>query len=192
MTYKSIEVAQVVAISTNRCIGKNNDLPWRLPEDLKHFKSVTMDVNAINPDITGIIIMGRKTYESMGSKALPNRRTIIITSDANYLTDNTGNNQSRIVIAHSLLDGLDKAHQIAVSAGIKTIWVVGGQRLFKDAMAYTDRIELTQVHTCIENGNAFYPRIPLDFDIVQKSVTKTDASSGQTFYFCTYLRNQNT
>ncbi len=188
MAYKSIKVAQVVAISTNRCIGKGNDLPWRLPEDLKHFKSVTVDTNAANPDVTGVMIMGRKTYESMGSKALPNRKTVIVTSDINYHVDSANNNQSRVVVAHSLLDALNKAHQIAVSADIETIWVVGGQRLFKESMGYTDRIELTQVHTCIQDGDAFYPQIPLDFNIVNKSTTKTDASSGQTFYFSSYIR----
>ena len=90
MSYAHTEVAQIAAISSNRCIGKNNELPWHISADLQHFKTMTTrqndnqsqgkDDKRIDERIQGIVIMGRKTFESMGSKTLPKRFNFIITT----------------------------------------------------------------------------------------------------------------
>lgn len=75
MSYSNVKVAQVVAISQNFAIGKDNQLPWHIPADLKHFKALTSG---------GIVIMGRKTFESMGARPLPNRTNMVITTNLDY------------------------------------------------------------------------------------------------------------
>ena len=85
MSYAHTEVAQIAAISSNRCIGKDNELPWHISADLQHFKAMTTKQNDGDADsIQGIVIMGRKTYESMGSKPLPKRVSFIISTQLDY------------------------------------------------------------------------------------------------------------
>ena len=86
MSYAHTQVAQIAAISSNRCIGKGNDLPWHIPNDLKHFKAMTTAETDtyVDSGLKGIVIMGRKTFESMGSKPLPKRVNFIITTQLDY------------------------------------------------------------------------------------------------------------
>ena len=86
MSYAHTQVAQIAAISNNRCIGKDNNLPWHIPNDLKHFKALTTaETDAyVDSGLKGIVIMGRKTFESMGSKPLPKRVNFIITTQMDY------------------------------------------------------------------------------------------------------------
>ena len=148
MSYAHTEVAQIAAISSNRCIGKNNELPWHISADLQHFKSMTTKEN--DSKIQGIVIMGRKTFESMGSKPLP------------------------------------QAASLAHGAHLDTIWVIGGERVFSDALMYTDRIELTHVDTDIADGDAFYPELPERFKVADESEQMDDEKSDLSFKFTTY------
>lgn len=186
MSYKSIEVAQIVAISNNRCIGKNNNLPWSLPDDLKHFKKMT--TNEVYGDIKGIVIMGRKTFESMGCKLLPKRANFIITSQEDYAAQKGISSHTSAHVVQSLTDALSKAYEIAIDSGSTTIWIIGGQRLFQESIRYTDRIELTCVDTNIEDGEAFYPPIPSNFNITETSEPVIDGASGLSFSFCSYFK----
>ena len=189
MSYANIQVAQIAAISRNRCIGKGNDLPWHISADLQHFKKMTTANN--DSDIKGIVIMGRKTFESMGSRPLPKRVSFIITSQVNYADQKDLVGKDNAYVVHNLDDALTQAAQLAKDIALETIWVIGGEKVFSDAMRYTDRIELTHVATDISDGDAFYPVLPSDFKIADESEQRHDEKSGLDFKFVTYKREKN-
>ncbi|MEC8165335.1 MAG: dihydrofolate reductase, partial [Pseudomonadota bacterium] len=124
----------VVAMAENRVIGRDGDLPWRLPEDLKHFKRVTMG----KP-----VIMGRKTWDSLYVKPLPGRRNIVVTRNLNFSADGAEATGS-IEDALALVDRDEEA------------MVIGGATLFEAALASAQRFHLTEVHAEIK-GNTRFP-----------------------------------
>ncbi len=186
MSFANIQVAQIAAISRNRCIGKGNDLPWHISADLQHFKQMTTEET--DGDIKGIVIMGRKTFESMGSKPLPKRMSFIITSQLDYAEQKGLEGYESAHVVHSLEDALTQAARLANDAALETIWVIGGEQVFSDALIYTDRIELTHVNTKIDCGDAFYPELPGDFEVVENSEQMHDEKSSLDFNFVTYQR----
>ena len=186
MSYAHTQVAQVVAISSNRCIGKGNDLPWHISADLQHFKKMTTTDN--DGDIKGIVIMGRKTFESMNSKPLPKRISFIVTTQLDYAEQKGLEHNNNAYVVHNLDDALTQAAGLAHGAHLDTIWVIGGERVFNEAMMYTDRIELTHVDTTINEGDAFYPELPNDFDITEESEQMHDDKSDLNYQFVTYQR----
>lgn len=136
-------VSIVVAIAENNAIGKDNQLLWHLPADLKHFKQIT----------TGhTIIMGRKTYDSIG-KPLPNRRNIVITRTS-------GLQISGVEVTGNIEDAL------ALCSHEEEVFIIGGAEIYKSTMGLTDRIYLTRVHQSYE-ADAFFPEI--DFNIWKES-----------------------
>ena len=132
------EIIIIVAFSKNgRIIGNNGRIPWTLPEDLQHFKELTTG-NAI--------IMGRKTFESIG-RVLPERMNIIVTRNKDFCVEDA-------YIAKSP----EKAIEIAKNAGYKKIFICGGQQIYQQMMDYADYIYATEV--CGEyEGDAFFPEI---------------------------------
>lgn len=194
MSYAHTQVAQIAAMSSNRCIGKDNKLPWHLSADLQHFKKTTTR-NDMQPDsaqdsgaIQGIVIMGRKTFESMDSKPLPKRVSFIISTQLDYAEQKGLVDRDDAYVVHNLDDALTQAASLAHGLHLETIWVIGGERVFKDALMYTDRIELTHVDTEISDGDAFYPELPSDFEAVQQSEQIHDEKSDVDFQFVTYKR----
>ena len=187
MSYAHTEVAQIAAISSNRCIGKDNELPWHISADLQHFKSMTTKPND-NGAIQGIVIMGRKTFESMGSKPLPKRVSFIITSQLDYAEQKGLVGSEKAYVMHNLDDALTQAANLAHGAQLDTIWVIGGERVFSDALMYTDRIELTHVDTEITDGDAFYLELPSEFEVGEESEQMHDEKSMLDFKFVTYKR----
>ncbi len=125
----------VVAVARNGVIGKDNGLPWRLPEDLKHFKRTTLGKPCI---------MGRKTWESIGARPLPGRPNIVVTRDTGYQAEGA-------TVAHSL----EAALQAAQPA--EEIMLIGGAQLFAQAMTDAHRIVLTEVHAEPEGDTHFPP-----------------------------------
>lgn len=113
----------IVAIANNRVIGLNNTLPWHLPEDLKRFKALTMGHH---------IIMGRKTYESLG-RLLPGRTTVIVTRNPHYRIEGAQ-------ITHSLEAALDMA------SGDAEPFLIGGAELYKAGLPLANKLYLTEVH----------------------------------------------
>ena len=184
MSYAHTEVAQIAAISSNRCIGKNNELPWHISADLQHFKSMTTKEK--ESGIQGIVIMGRKTFESMGSKPLPNRVSFIVTTQMDYAEQKGLVGKTNAYVTHNLDDALTQAASLAHGAHLDTIWVIGGERVFSDALMYTDRIELTHVDTDITDGDAFYPELPARYVVVEESEKMHDEKSDLSFKFMTY------
>jgi len=124
-----------VAIAKNGVIGKNNALPWYLPADLTRFRQIT----AGHP-----IIMGRKTHESIG-RALPGRTNIVITSNPVYKAEGC-------VVVNSLAEAL---HQAEAAEGAEEIFIIGGSRVFEEALPKADRIQITRVDADID-GDIFF------------------------------------
>ena len=129
----------VVAKSDNNVIGHDNQLIWHLPNDLKHFKEITTG----HP-----IIMGRKTFESIG-RILPNRTNIIITRNKNYSIENTK-------VAHSLNEAIEIAKKID-----EDIFIIGGGKIYEQALDLVDILEVTEVHGNFE-GDTYFPEIDLN------------------------------
>ena len=187
MSYAHTEVAQIAAISSNRCIGKNNELPWHISADLQHFKSMTTKPND-NGAVQGIVIMGRKTFESMGSRPLPKRISFIITTQLDYAEQAGLVDSEKAYVVHNLDDALTQAASLAHGAHIDTIWIIGGERVFSEALIYTDRVELTHVDTEITDGEAFYPELPSEFAVATESEQMHDEKSELDFKLVTYKR----
>lgn len=132
-----ITLSLIVAMAENSTIGRNNELPWRLSEDLKYFKSVTMG----KP-----IVMGRKTFDSIG-KPLPGRLNIVVTRNADW--QNPG-----VRVASSL----EQAVAIAVEENLQgqEVMVIGGEEIYRTALEQADRLYITRVQAKVE-GDAFFP-----------------------------------
>jgi dihydrofolate reductase len=126
----------VVAMARNRTIGRDNQLPWRLPDEIAYFKKVTMG----HP-----IVMGRRTYESIG-KPLPGRLNIVVTHDRGYQAPGC-----------TVVGSLEEAWRAAGNA--EEVCVIGGTSLFRETLPIADRIHLTEVEADVE-GDTFFP----DFD----------------------------
>jgi len=135
-----MRISMIVAMSENRVIGKENKLPWHLPEELKHFRKTTLG----KP-----IIMGRKTFESMGSKPLPNRLNIILTHDTQFKIP-PHVDANACVVARSLEQALSYA------AGHEEVMVIGGGKIYEQFLPKATRIYLTTVHQYVD-GDVFFP-----------------------------------
>ena len=140
MSRRASPIAFVVALADNGVIGKDGDLPWHIPEDLKHFKTVTMG----KP-----IIMGRKTFASIG-KPLPGRTNIVLTSKMDFAANG-------VKVAHSL----DEAVEAAQTESPEEIMVIGGAQVYQEALPKADRLYLTYVHKEVE-GDTYFPSFDKD------------------------------
>jgi dihydrofolate reductase len=136
-----IRLALIVAAAENGVIGRNNALPWYLPEDLRYFKRVTMG----KP-----IIMGRKTFASIG-KPLPGRTNIVITRNPLFLAEG-------VKVVSSLAAALELAQHLALVDGAEEAVVIGGAEIYQAALPVADRLYLTEVHASLE-GDAELPAI---------------------------------
>ena len=129
------KISIIAAISENRAIGKNNELLWRIPDDMRRFRELTTG----HP-----VIMGRKTYETIG-KPLPNRTNIIITRDKNYSAPGC-------IIVYSLDEALEKAKKIEGGE----VFIMGGGEIYKEAIKFADKLYLTLIHEGKE-GDTYFP-----------------------------------
>jgi|TARA_B100000315_G_scaffold100289_1_gene92169 dihydrofolate reductase len=120
-------------MADNRVIGRNNNLPWHLAEDLKYFKRVTMG---------NCIIMGRKTWESIG-RVLPGRTNIVVTANPDYLAEG-------VRVVHSLEEALSLAESISEIDGSEEAFIIGGAGLYQTALPMAQRFHLTRVHADVE------------------------------------------
>ncbi|MFA7555972.1 MAG: type 3 dihydrofolate reductase [Spongiibacteraceae bacterium] len=142
MTAKhDVAIAMIVAMAENRVIGRNNQLPWYLPNDLKYFKATTMG----KP-----VVMGRKTFESIG-RPLPGRSNIVVTNNPGFIA--TG-----VEVVHSVEEAINLARSIALVDGVDEVMVIGGAQLYKEMLPKTSRLYFTQVHAEIE-GDALFPEL---------------------------------
>ncbi|MFV0305204.1 MAG: dihydrofolate reductase [Moheibacter sp.] len=159
-------ITLIVAKSENNVIGKNNELIWHLPADLKHFKDLTTG----HP-----IIMGRKTYDSIG-KPLPNRTNIVITRNKKWKSEGV-----------SVADSLEEAMEIAKEIN-PTLYIIGGGNIYEQSIESADALEVTEVHDEFD-GDTFFPQID---STVWKEVSRQDFPADEknefSFSFVRYER----
>ncbi len=153
-------------MAENRVIGKDGGLPWRLPDEMKHFMRLT----------TGhTVVMGRKTFESIGCKPLPNRRNIILTRDPDYTAK-----------------GVEVAPGIREAVGMvghgEEVFICGGEQAYRDALPIADRLYLTVVHAEFD-GDAHFPEFEMSAWSLSDHVDHdTDAKHAHAFTFHRYER----
>jgi dihydrofolate reductase len=133
-----MRVSIIVSMSRNKVIGKDGKLPWHLSEDLKWFKRKTLG---------HAIIMGRKTYESIGM-ILPERKNIIISRSTTFNVQGA-----------EIFNSIESALNALSGRGEKEVFIIGGAKIFRASLAYTDRIYLTLIHRKFD-GDTFFPAIP--------------------------------
>jgi dihydrofolate reductase len=158
-------ISIIVAASTNNVIGANGDLPWRLSDDLKHFKAITMG----KP-----IVMGRKTWDSIG-RPLPGRQNIVITRQADFVAEGCD-------VVASLEDAA------AAAGDDEEVMIIGGSQIYLLALPMAERLYLTRVHAEIE-GDAFFPEIDESaWRLVDDDSHSSDDRNAFDYSFRTYER----
>lgn len=156
----------IAAIANNNALGKDNQLIWHLPADLKRFKQVTLNHH---------IIMGRKTFESLG-KPLPKRTNIVITRNKNY-------NAEGCIVVNSLQEAIEAAKED------ENPFILGGAEIYNQAIEIADQLDLTFVHHAFD-ADAFFPEI--DTTIWKETLRenfKADEKNKYDYSFVTYLKN---
>ncbi|MGY6270513.1 dihydrofolate reductase [Achromobacter denitrificans] len=159
----SASLTLIVAYSTNRAIGRDNALPWKLPGDLAHFKRSTLG----RP-----IIMGRKTWDSLG-RPLPGRSNIVISR-------NPGLSAEGAILVPTL------AAAIEACGGVEEAFVIGGAQIYAQALPLAQRILATEVHAQVE-GDAFFPLLPA-FQWKETARAPQPSENGYEYDFVTYER----
>ena len=143
---RTMILSLLVAADENNVIGKDNKLPWHLPHDLKYFKNQTWAMP---------ILMGRKTFESIG-EPLQGRKSIVITRSNDWKHDG-------VEVVHSIEQAIEEAKKL----GVKEVFVIGGAEIFKTSFSQANRIYLTRIHHKFE-GDVFFPEVSeADWTLVQ-------------------------
>ena len=167
-----VSISMIVAMADNRVIGRKNQLPWHLPHDLKYFKATTMG----KP-----IIMGRKTYESIG-RPLPGRSNIVVTTNPDFRAEG-------VKVVHNIDQALEVAEGVAVVDGAQEIMVIGGAQLYAEMLPRTQRLYLTQVHADIE-GDAMFPELDwAQWQQLEREDYLAEGSNPYNYSFIVYRRN---
>ncbi|MES2004196.1 MAG: dihydrofolate reductase [Bacteroidota bacterium] len=155
-------VSLVVAASTNHVIGKNNQLLWALPNDMKFFKNITWAMP---------VLMGRKTFESLG-KPLPGRLNVVITRQ-------TDRKPEGVIVVSSLADAIKAAGM----AHYKEAMVIGGGEIYRQAIEIADKIYITRVDAVLE-GDTFFPVIdPQKWSLISTQSFAADARHAYSYHF---------
>ncbi|KQQ61520.1 diacylglycerol kinase [Rhizobium sp. Leaf311] len=152
-------ITLIAAVAENGVIGRDLDMPWKLSTDLKHFKAATMG----KP-----LIMGRKTFLSVGERPLPGRPHIIISRNPDYRPDGVN-------VVSSLEDALDLGRHLAQTLGVDEVFVAGGGEIYRQAMPFADQLSVTHVDVSLE-GDTFFPQI--DPEVFEK-FEETAAPAGE-------------
>ena len=157
----------IVAISENNAIGKAGDMLCYLPDDLKHFKALTMGAT---------VVMGKKTFFSLPRRPLPNRRNIVLTRDMSFTYDNTE-------IAHSI-----EELQTMISTN-EMVFIIGGGEVYKQFMPLVDELQITHIHHNWEDADTFFPEIdPTIWQCIDEEKHPADEKHQYAFTFATYKR----
>ena len=163
-----MRISLVVAMDRNRAIGKGNDLPWRLPDDLKQFKTLTLG----KP-----ILMGRKTADSLG-RALPGRANLVLTRSGRVPFEGM-----------QAVASVAEARGIALASGAEELCVIGGAEVYALTLPMADLLHLTHVDTVVEDADAFFPLFNADdWQAVARESHAADAKHAFAFEFVDYTR----
>jgi dihydrofolate reductase len=162
-----LTLSLLVAVSENNVIGKDNQLPWHLPNDLKYFKNQTWGMP---------ILMGRKTFESIGNP-LQGRKSIVITRNKNWHHEN-------VAVVHSVEEAIIKAKDY----GVKEVFVIGGAEIFNTSFNQANRIYLTRVHHQFD-GDTFFPEVSnVDWNLMQSRFCAADEKNEYSHTFQVWER----
>jgi len=161
-------VSIIAIVASNGVIGRDNTLPWHMSTDLKHFKQLTMGHH---------MIMGRKTWDSIGRRPLPGRPHIIVTRHELAIEG--------AQVAHSV----DEALAVAVAAGDSEPFICGGAEIYRQSLHLATRMYITQIHAEIE-GDALFPEFDdvSEWQLVDREDFEADAKNDYPFSFLTYER----
>lgn len=154
----------IVARARNGTIGRDNTLPWRLPEDLKHFKQTTMGAP---------VVMGRKTWDSIG-RPLPGRRNIVVSRNRDLTLEGA-----------EVVGSLEDAQRLCV--GVEQVFLIGGAQLYAEALPSADRLVVTEIDADIP-GDAFFPEVDRTRWIETARETHHSEANGFDYAFVTYER----
>lgn len=165
----------IVAVAQNNAIGRNNELLWHISEDLKYFKSTTTG----HP-----VIMGRKTYESIG-RPLPGRRNIVLTRGEMEIPPVKNPQTTSMEIVHSL----EQVYEIA--SGEEEFFVMGGGMLYNETFGKADYLYLTKIYAVAEDADTFFPEVrESEWDVVRESELLHDEENDIDFKFIVYRRKK--
>jgi dihydrofolate reductase len=163
-------ISAIAAVSKNGVIGKNNDVPWYLPADIKFFKNTTLNHH---------VIMGRKTLDSIVNP-LPKRTNIILTRDLFFVATN-------VVVTHTLDEALDFAEQ----NGEEEVFILGGAEIYKLSMPYLDKLYLTEVDVEVPDGDTFFPEVDWKaWKLISQEPHQPDEKNEFAYNFKIYERRE--
>lgn len=157
-----MNITLVVAASENNAIGRDNQLLWHLPKDMRFFKNTTWGLP---------VLMGRKTFESMGSKLLPGRYNIILTTQQGYTVEGA-------TVVHTI----EQAIELAAQQDYKELMVIGGGQIYEMTLPIADTIWLTRVHVEID-GDTFFPALDEQWTKVSRASNYPDEKHPFSFDF---------
>jgi len=166
-------ISLIAALTENQVIGKNNDLPWHLPDDMKYFMQTTKQHH---------VIMGRKNYDSIPEKfrPLPNRTNIVVTRQDNFNAPNC-----------SVVNSIEKAVSLAKENNERELFVIGGAEIYKLAMPLADKLYLTEIRTELE-GDTYFPIFDTDqWKEVSRVHHIADERHAYAFDFVVYDKQHN-
>lgn len=163
-------ISAIVAMSSNHVIGIDGDLPWHLPRDMKFFRLTTTGHH---------VIMGRTSFASLDYRPLKNRTNIVLTRDPFFIT-------SSAIVCHDL----EQALSIAADAGETEAFIIGGGQIYKQALAYLDKIYLTRVITEL-SGDTYFPELdPNEWVLHSSEHFDADEKNDYPMQFETWLRKE--
>jgi len=163
-------ISAIAAVAKNGVIGKGNDIPWRLSSDLKYFKRTTINHH---------IIMGRKTFRSMG-RSLPKRTNIVITRNPFFIASNC-------LVARSV----EEALSIAQNNGEEEVFIIGGGQIYELTLPFWDRLYYTEVDVEIEGGEIFFPDFDRDeWELISEEPHEADEKNDHRYNFMVFERKK--
>ena len=155
-----MQLGLIVAMAENQVIGKGGDLPWHLPEDLKHFQTMTLGT---------VMIMGRRTFESLG-KPLPKRK--------NWVVSRTLDPVPGVKVRPSLSNVLE---ELRGRSDVDVVYVIGGSKLYEEALSVVDFMDITHVDAEFE-GDTYFPQVPWErFEVESERVLEREGEPRQRF-----------
>ena len=162
-------IAVIVAMARNGAIGKDNGLLWHISADLKRFKALTGGHT---------VLMGRRTYDSLPKKPLPNRKHLILTSDAGYPVPEGG----------LRLSGVEACKAYFAAHPDEDIFIMGGGQVYEQLLPYADSLYLTEVRADFEADTFFPPIDAAQWRVTEEGAWTLDENSGLTYRFVDYKR----
>ncbi len=168
-----MKLSLIVAAAENGTIGKDNKMPWHLPEDLKYFKRVTMG----KP-----VVMGRKTFESIG-KPLPGRSNIVVTRNPAYQA-------AGVDVLHDMNSVEAHCEDLAVFEDFSEVMIIGGAELYRQVLPEADRIYLTRIHAEIEGDAAFPELDSKNWKLISEEHHQADGDNPYDYSFCVLERSR--